>query len=128
MKKLLLVLLALPLLFSCGGSLEQDLNKEITIEMIIDGYTGKGTSTWAFLKSNQIKFFSLFDSLSLPKKSDQLTHPLSLYLDVGFKGKLTLLLDFTYSFHSFIKVKFSFLPFYHIQYILSLPYLPIGEL
>ena len=39
MKKLLLVLLALPLLFSCGGSLD----KEITFEMLNDGYTGKGT-------------------------------------------------------------------------------------
>ena len=37
MKKLLLILLALPLLFSCGGSLEQDLNKEITDAMIDDG-------------------------------------------------------------------------------------------
>jgi hypothetical protein len=47
MKKLLLVLLALPLLFSCGGSLEQDLNKEITDAMLDDGYTGKGTYTLA---------------------------------------------------------------------------------
>ena len=40
MKKLLLVLLALPLLFSCGGSLD----KEITDAMLDDnGYTGKGT-------------------------------------------------------------------------------------
>ena len=44
MKKLLLVLLALPLLFSCGGSLD----KEITDAMLDDdGYTGKGTYTYA---------------------------------------------------------------------------------
>jgi hypothetical protein len=43
MKKLLLVLLALPLLFSCGGSLD----KEITNAMLDDGYTGKGTYTFA---------------------------------------------------------------------------------
>ena len=43
MKKLLLVLLALPLLFSCGGSLD----KEITTKMLDDGYTGKGTYTSA---------------------------------------------------------------------------------
>ena len=43
MKKLLLVLIALPLLFSCGGSLD----KEITNAMLDDGYTGKGTYTFA---------------------------------------------------------------------------------
>jgi hypothetical protein len=41
MKKLLLILLCLPLLFGCGDSLD----KEITDEMIEDGYTGKGTYT-----------------------------------------------------------------------------------
>jgi len=42
MKKLLLILLCLPLLFSsCVG----DFNKEITIEMLYDGYTGQGTWT-----------------------------------------------------------------------------------
>ena len=44
MKKLLLVLLALPLLFSCGDG--GSLDKEITDVMIYDGYTGKGTYTW----------------------------------------------------------------------------------
>ncbi len=42
MKKILLILLCLPLLFSCGGNLD----KEITTEMMDDGYTGKGTFTW----------------------------------------------------------------------------------
>jgi hypothetical protein len=41
MKKLLLILLCLPLLFSCGDNLD----KEITTEMLNDGYTGKGTNT-----------------------------------------------------------------------------------
>ena len=39
--KNLLLLLALPLMFSCGDSLD----KEITEEMLEDGYTGKGTHT-----------------------------------------------------------------------------------
>jgi hypothetical protein len=39
--KLLLLLLALPFLFSCGGSLD----KELTSEMLKDGYSGKGTYT-----------------------------------------------------------------------------------
>jgi hypothetical protein len=39
--KNLLLLLILPLLFSCGGSLD----KELTSEMLEDGYTGKGTHT-----------------------------------------------------------------------------------
>jgi len=57
MKKLLLILLCLPLLFSCGESdktkqrnkiidelvNKHELSKEITIEMQNDGYTGKGT-------------------------------------------------------------------------------------
>jgi hypothetical protein len=55
MKKLLLILLCVPLLFSCGEKneekvndeekfkIEDNLSKELTIEMIWDGYTGKGT-------------------------------------------------------------------------------------
>ena len=43
MKILLLLLLALPLLFSCGDSLD----KELTYEMLEDGYTGQGTFTYA---------------------------------------------------------------------------------
>ena len=39
MKKLLLILLCLPMIFSCGGNLD----KEITEEMMFDGYKGKGT-------------------------------------------------------------------------------------
>ena len=42
MKKLLLILLCLPLLFSCGNNLD----KEITTEILTDGYTGKGTHTY----------------------------------------------------------------------------------
>ena len=42
MKKLITILLCLPLLFSCGD----DLDKEITAEMLTDGYTGKGTFTY----------------------------------------------------------------------------------
>jgi len=41
MKKLLL-LLCVPLIFSCGGNLD----KEINTEMLNDGYTGKGTHTY----------------------------------------------------------------------------------
>ena len=41
MKKLLLLLLCVPLIFSCG----ENLDKEITKAMIDDGYTGKGTYT-----------------------------------------------------------------------------------
>ena len=41
MKNLLLVLLILPLLFSCGDSLD----KELTSKMLEDGYTGQGTYT-----------------------------------------------------------------------------------
>ena len=49
MKKLLLLLLCVPLMFSCGekeNNTEDSLSKEITEEMIEDGYTGKGT--WTF--------------------------------------------------------------------------------
>jgi len=51
MKKLLL-LLCIPFIFSCGEKNEEDkdggkLSKEITKKMIKDGYTGKGTSTFA---------------------------------------------------------------------------------
>ena len=42
MKKLLLILLCLPLLFSCGEETD-NLQREITQEMLDDGYTGKGT-------------------------------------------------------------------------------------
>ena len=41
--KNLLLLLVLPLLFSCGGSLD----KKLTFEMLEDGYTGQGTFTYA---------------------------------------------------------------------------------
>ena len=41
MKKLLLILLFLPMIFSC----ENNLDKEITTEMLNDGYIGKGTHT-----------------------------------------------------------------------------------
>ena len=43
MKNLLLLLLVLPLLFSCGDSLD----KELTSKMLEDGYTGQGTYTSA---------------------------------------------------------------------------------
>ena len=43
MKNLLQVLLVLPLMFSCGGSLD----KELTSKMLEDGYTGQGTYTSA---------------------------------------------------------------------------------
>jgi len=54
MKKLLLILLCVPLMFSCGENEEEkdntdnlqsedNLSKELTREMIWDGYTGKGT-------------------------------------------------------------------------------------
>ena len=54
MKKLLLILLCLPMIFSCGdkGKTNKEnkdkgsLDKEITEEMIVNGYTGKGTITW----------------------------------------------------------------------------------
>ena len=47
--KNLLLLLVLPLLFSCGSSLD----KELTFEMLKDGYTGQGTFTFApFYNSN----------------------------------------------------------------------------
>ena len=42
MKNLLLLLLVLPLLFSCGDILD----KELTSEMLEDGYTGQGTYTF----------------------------------------------------------------------------------
>jgi hypothetical protein len=41
--KNLLLLLALPLMFSCGDNLD----KELTSEMLKDGYTGQGTYTHA---------------------------------------------------------------------------------
>ena len=48
MKKLLLILLCLPMIFSCGEEKtdEGSLSKVITMKMIEDGYTGKGTITW----------------------------------------------------------------------------------
>ena len=42
MKKLLLILLCFPMIFSCGNNLD----KEITTEMLNDGYIGKGTHTY----------------------------------------------------------------------------------
>ena len=47
MKKLLIILLCLPMMFSCGEKKidEGSLDKEITIEMLKDEYTGKGTVT-----------------------------------------------------------------------------------
>jgi hypothetical protein len=45
MKKLLLLLLCVPLIFSCGGDDTNNLQREITQEMMEDGYTGKGTYT-----------------------------------------------------------------------------------
>ena len=50
MKKLLLLLLCVPLIFSCGkrneeNKNEESLDKELTAQMLVDGYTGKGTST-----------------------------------------------------------------------------------
>ncbi len=44
MKKLLLILLSVPLLFSC---LENDNNgyKDLSSELLTNGYTGKGTYT-----------------------------------------------------------------------------------
>ncbi|MDC0201905.1 hypothetical protein OAJ56_01540 [Flavobacteriales bacterium] len=42
MKKLLLILLCVPMMFSCGEETD-NLQREITQEMISDGYTGKGT-------------------------------------------------------------------------------------
>tara|TARA_B110000438_G_scaffold176825_1_gene168988 strand:- start:416 stop:877 length:462 start_codon:yes stop_codon:yes gene_type:complete len=53
MKKLLLILLCLPLLFSCSDPLK----KEITTEMQDDGYTGQGTyifDGYRLLKISQI--------------------------------------------------------------------------
>ncbi|MBT6958896.1 MAG: hypothetical protein HN996_10775 [Opitutae bacterium] len=44
MKKLLLLLLCVPLMFSCGNNSDNDRwTTEITKEMLEDGYTGKGT-------------------------------------------------------------------------------------
>ena len=49
MKKLLLLLLCVPLIFSCGekeNNTEDSLSKVITQEMILDNYTGIGTMTY----------------------------------------------------------------------------------
>ena len=46
MKKLLLLLLCVPLMFSCGDGDTDNLQREITHEMMNDGYTGKGTYTY----------------------------------------------------------------------------------
>ena len=43
MKKLLLILLCVTLLFSCGDNLQ----REVTNKMLDDGYTGQGTYTYA---------------------------------------------------------------------------------
>ena len=45
MKRLLLILLCLPMIFSCGDGDTDNLQREITTEMMNDGYTGKGTRT-----------------------------------------------------------------------------------
>jgi hypothetical protein len=45
MKKLLLILLCVPLIFSCGEETD-NLDRKITREMMDDGYTGKGTYGW----------------------------------------------------------------------------------
>ncbi|MDA9807839.1 hypothetical protein N9B89_00440 [Flavobacteriales bacterium] len=42
MKKLLLILLCMPLLFSCGGNLD----KQLEYSTIMSGYTGKGTYSY----------------------------------------------------------------------------------
>ena len=52
MKNLLLLLLVLPLLFSCGDSLD----KELTSKMLEDGYTGQGTYTYAEGESKGDKY------------------------------------------------------------------------
>jgi tetratricopeptide (TPR) repeat protein len=49
MKKLLLVLLALPLLFSCGGSLDKERSSEMSDEIPVDG--GNQTAEDYFNKS-----------------------------------------------------------------------------
>ena len=46
MKKLLLILLCVPLMFSCREETD-NLRRDITQEMIDNEYTGKGTFTWA---------------------------------------------------------------------------------
>ena len=47
MKKLLL-LLCVPLIFSCMDRNTDNLQREITFKMREGGYTGKGTHTWPF--------------------------------------------------------------------------------
>ena len=44
MKKLLLILLCVPLIFSCGDT--NNLDRKITGDMVNNGYTGKGTLTY----------------------------------------------------------------------------------
>ena len=46
MKKLLLILLCVPLMFSCGET--DNLQRELTVEERKDGYIGKGTFTYPF--------------------------------------------------------------------------------
>jgi hypothetical protein len=45
MKKLLLILLCVPLMFSCGDGDTDNLDRNISQNMMNDGYTGKGTWT-----------------------------------------------------------------------------------
>ena len=48
MKKLLIILLCFPMIFSCGD--KDNLQREITNEMCEDGYTGKGTMHYVEFK------------------------------------------------------------------------------
>ena len=59
MKKLLL-LLCVPFLFSCGDGDTDNLQREITQEMIDDKYTGKGTYTWGEGESKGDKYVGEF--------------------------------------------------------------------
>ena len=54
MKKLLLVLLALPLLFSCGGSLDKERSSEMSDEIPVDG--GNQTAEDYFYKANNYMY------------------------------------------------------------------------
>ena len=45
MKKLLFILLCVPLIYSCGNGDTDNLQRIITQEMMEDGYAGKGTFT-----------------------------------------------------------------------------------
>jgi tetratricopeptide (TPR) repeat protein len=54
MKKLLLVLLAFPLLFSCGGSLDKERSSEMSDEIPVDG--GNQTAEDYFYKANNYMY------------------------------------------------------------------------